>query len=124
MIHHPATYLNKVLVASSQGSMQLWNTKTQYVLHRPFPRLHELISVTRTLIHTFPSASLLTSPSKTSSTAITALARSPAIDVVGIGFSSGEISVYDIRADERLMRMSMQDGSIRALSFRSGEFPP
>ena len=48
------------------------------------------------------------------------LARSPAIDVIGIGVSSGEISVYDIRADERLMRMVMQDGSIRAMSFRSG----
>ena len=54
------------------------------------------------------------------STAITVLARSPAIDVIGIGFSSGEISVYDIRADERLMRMVMQDGAIRAMSFRSG----
>ncbi|KAI0672967.1 Utp21-domain-containing protein [Trametes maxima] len=105
MIHHPATYLNKVLVASSQGSMQLWNTRTQ------------------TLIHTFSAASLLTSPSNTSGTAITALARSPAIDVVGIGFSSGEISVYDIRADERLMRMVMQDGGIRALSFRSDGHP-
>ncbi|KAI0333500.1 Utp21-domain-containing protein [Cubamyces sp. BRFM 1775] len=105
MIHHPATYLNKVLVASSQGSMQLWNIRTQ------------------TLIHTFAAASLLTSPSNTNSTAITALARSPAIDVVGIGFSSGEISVYDIRADERLMRMVMQDGGIRALSFRSDGHP-
>lgn len=28
---HPATYLNKVLVASSQGSMQLWNIRTQFV---------------------------------------------------------------------------------------------
>jgi len=27
-ILHPATYLNKVVVASSQGSMQLWNTRT------------------------------------------------------------------------------------------------
>ncbi|CDO73537.1 hypothetical protein BN946_scf185014.g7, partial [Trametes cinnabarina] len=105
MIHHPATYLNKVLVASSQGSMQLWNIRKQ------------------TLIHTFSSTSLLTSPSNTSLTAITAMARSPAIDVVGIGFSSGEISVYDIRADERLMRMVMQDGGIRALSFRSDGHP-
>ncbi|KAI0707610.1 Utp21-domain-containing protein [Earliella scabrosa] len=105
MMHHPATYLNKILVASSQGSMQLWNIRTQ------------------TLIHTFPAASLLTSPSNTASTAITALARSPAIDVIGIGFSSGEISVYDIRADERLMRMVMQDGSIRAMSFRSDGHP-
>ena len=28
--------------------------------------------------------------------------------------------MYDIRADERLMRMVMQDGGIRAMSFRSG----
>ncbi|RDX56504.1 Utp21-domain-containing protein [Lentinus brumalis] len=105
MIHHPATYVNKVLVASSQGNMQLWNTRTQ------------------TLIHTFSAASLLTSPSNTANTAITALARSPAIDVIGIGFSSGEISVYDIRADERLMRMVMQDGGIRAMSFRSDGHP-
>lgn len=26
---HPSTYLNKILVGSSQGSMQLWNIKTQ-----------------------------------------------------------------------------------------------
>lgn len=26
---HPATYLNKVLVASSEGSMQLWNIRTR-----------------------------------------------------------------------------------------------
>lgn len=28
-ILHPATYLNKVLVASSQGAMQLWNIHSQ-----------------------------------------------------------------------------------------------
>lgn len=56
----------------------------------------------------------------TSSSPITALTQSPAIDVVGVGFLSGEISVYDIRADERLMRMYMDNGGIRALSFRSG----
>ena len=51
------------------------------------------------------------------------MAQSPAIDVVGVGFASGEISVYDVRMDERLLRMVMQDGAIRALSFRSGELP-
>lgn len=44
------------------------------------------------------------------------------MDVVGIGFTSGEISVYDIRADERLMRMFMEGGAIRGLSFRSGKY--
>lgn len=27
---HPATMLNKVLVASAEGSMQLWNIRTRY----------------------------------------------------------------------------------------------
>jgi U3 small nucleolar RNA-associated protein 21 len=56
----------------------------------------------------------------TSPSTITALTQSPAIDVVGIGFLSGEISIYDVRADERLMRMYMDNGAIKALSFRSG----
>ncbi|GJE90786.1 WD40 and Utp21 domain-containing protein [Phanerochaete sordida] len=107
-ILHPSTYLNKVLVGSSQGNMQLWNIRTQ------------------TCIHKFSSASLLTSPSGSqdgSPVAITALAQSPAIDVVGIGFASGEISVYDVRMDERLLRMKMQDGAVRALSFRTDGHP-
>lgn len=75
--------------------------------------------LTRSRIHSFPASNLLSSsPSLTQ--AITCLTQSPAIDVVGIGFTSGEISVYDIRADERLMRMFME-GGVRALGFRSGE---
>lgn len=53
--------------------------------------------------------------------AITSLVQSPALDVVGIGFSTGEVSLYDIRADERLLRIFMDGGSIRSLAFRSGE---
>lgn len=56
-----------------------------------------------------------------SATAITAITQSPAIDVVGLGFMSGEISVYDVRADERLLRMFMEGGGIRSLGFRSGK---
>jgi U3 small nucleolar RNA-associated protein 21 len=53
--------------------------------------------------------------------AVTALVQSPAIDVVAIGFTSGEISVYDVRLDARLMRIFME-GGVRALGFRSGAF--
>ncbi|KAJ3511888.1 hypothetical protein NLJ89_g3846 [Agrocybe chaxingu] len=106
---HPATYLNKVVVASTQGTLQLWNTKT------------------KSCIHKFSSSSLASSPSSNASndhgSAITALVQSPAIDVVGIGFTSGEISVYDIRADERLMRFFMEGGGIRALGFRTDGQP-
>ncbi|KAF9063827.1 Utp21-domain-containing protein [Rhodocollybia butyracea] len=104
-ILHPATYLNKVLVSSSQGAIQLWNIRSE------------------TCIHKFPSSSLLSSPSDASGSAITTLTQSSAIDVVGIGFASGEISVYDVRMDERLMRMFMEGGGVRALGFRSDGQP-
>ncbi|KAF8831110.1 hypothetical protein HHX47_DHR1000096 [Lentinula edodes] len=103
-ILHPATYLNKVLVSSSQGAVQLWNIRSQ------------------TCIHKFATSSLLSS-SASEGSAITALTQSSAIDVVGIGFASGEISVYDVRTDERLMRMFMDGGSVRALGFRSDGQP-
>ncbi|KAF9265570.1 Utp21-domain-containing protein [Marasmius fiardii PR-910] len=102
VILHPATYVNKILVSSSEGDLQLWNIQSQSCIHK------------------FP-ASRLASSSNTS--AITAMTQSPAIDVVGIGFSSGEISIYDVRADERLMRIFMTGGSIRSLSFRSDGEP-
>ncbi|KJA14833.1 hypothetical protein HYPSUDRAFT_208393 [Hypholoma sublateritium FD-334 SS-4] len=110
-ILHPATYLNKVVVASSQGDIQLWNTRTKMQIHQ------------------FPAARLLSNPnidasgSRCHGTAITALVQSPAIDVVGIGYTSGEISIYDVRADERLMRMFMEGGGVRALGFRSDGHP-
>ncbi|KAJ3492092.1 hypothetical protein NLI96_g199 [Meripilus lineatus] len=107
-IIHPATYLNKVLVASNEGSLQLWNIRTQ------------------ARIHTFSASSLLTMSRPLNGgpgPAITALGQSPAIDVIGLGFATGEISVYDVRMDERLMKMSIQDGAVRALSFRTDGQP-
>lgn len=76
----------------------------------------------RNCIHKFSSSNLLIGSSSTAPTAITSIAQSPAIDVLAVGFASGEISVYDIRADERLMRIFMREGSVRAISFRSGTF--
>ena len=58
---HPDTYLNKVVVGSQQGSMQLWNFATG-------TRLYEF---------------------KMAECAIKCLAPSPALDVVGIGLADG-----------------------------------
>ncbi|KAF8077591.1 Utp21 specific WD40 associated putative domain-containing protein [Lyophyllum atratum] len=110
-ILHPATYLNKILVSSSQGVLQLWNVRSQMCIHKiPLHRLQSTVPVNQ-MGAVDPSC------------AITALVQSPAVDVVGIGFASGEISVYDVRADERLMRMFMDGGGIRALGFRSDGHP-
>ncbi len=58
---HPDTYLNKVVVASQQGTMQLWNFSKG-------TRLYEF---------------------KVADCAIKCLAPSPALDVVGIGLADG-----------------------------------
>ena len=70
-----------------------------------------------TCIHKIPFIQLSDSSSPSP---VTALAQSPAIDVVGIGFASGEVSIYDIRADEKLMRIIMREGPVQALAFRGG----
>lgn len=102
---HPATYLNKVLVGGSDGSLQLWNIRT------------------RTCIHKISFARLSGSQPNHLPSSMTALAQSPAIDVVGIGFASGEISIYDIRADEKIMRIFVREGPVRALAFRGDGHP-
>ncbi|EOR02845.1 hypothetical protein E3P92_03138 [Wallemia ichthyophaga] len=101
-ILHPSTYLNKIVVASAQGDLQLWNIRT------------------RSLIHSFQSTHLRRSLPRPSTEAITSLEQSPAIDVLAIGYSDGLISLYDIKSDEELLRMRMDgDLSINSITFRT-----
>lgn len=80
-------------------------------------------------IHAFNPSDLRPHGSTSSTSAITALTQSPAVDIVGIGFASGEVSIYDIRADERLLAVNMgsglgsggDPGRITAIGFRFGE---
>ncbi|KAL1735373.1 Utp21 specific WD40 associated putative domain-containing protein [Schizophyllum commune] len=119
---HPATYLNKVLVASAEGGMELWNIKDGV------------------RIYAFDARELSPGPG---ASAVTALVQAPAVDVVGIGFADGSIAVHDVRADERLLSFRMGTGSsststsstgasfgadgssspIRALAFRTDGAP-
>ena len=78
----------------------------------------------RTCIYKIPFARLSGSSASHSPSSVTALAQSPAIDVLGVGFASGEISIYDIRADEKIMRIFVREGPVRALAFRGGERCP
>ncbi|KAL1706877.1 Utp21 specific WD40 associated putative domain-containing protein [Schizophyllum commune] len=119
---HPATYLNKVLVASAEGGMELWNIKDGV------------------RIYAFDARELSPGPG---ASAVTALVQAPAVDVVGIGFADGSIAVQDVRSDERLLSFRMGTGSsststsstgasfgadgssspIRALAFRTDGAP-
>ncbi|KAK5900209.1 hypothetical protein CgunFtcFv8_025185 [Champsocephalus gunnari] len=93
---HPSTYLNKVLLGSSQGALQLWNIKTSK------------------LLFTFPGWAA----------GVTVLQQSPAVDVVGVGTATGRIIIHNIRLDETLMSFTQDWGPISSLAFRTGDTAP
>ncbi|KAL6074501.1 putative u3 small nucleolar rna-associated protein 21 [Balamuthia mandrillaris] len=92
---HPDTYLNKVLLGSEEGSLQLWNIKT------------------RTLIYSFAGWG---SP-------VTCLEQSPAVDVVAIGLADGRILLHNLRFDRTLVTFSQEGGKVTSLSFRKDGHP-
>ncbi|KAK2818486.1 hypothetical protein Q5P01_024047 [Channa striata] len=92
---HPSTYLNKVLLGSSQGALQLWNIKTSK------------------LLFTFPGWAA----------GVTTLQQSPAVDVVGVGTAAGQIIIHNIRLDETLMIFTQDWGPVSSLAFRT-DGPP
>uniref|UniRef100_A0A673MW12 WD repeat domain 36 n=1 Tax=Sinocyclocheilus rhinocerous TaxID=307959 RepID=A0A673MW12_9TELE len=92
---HPSTYLNKILFGSSQGSLQLWNIKSNK------------------LLFTFPGWA----------SAVTVLQQTPAVDVMGVGLASGQIIIHNIRFDETLMKFQQDWGPVTALSFRTDGHP-
>ncbi|XP_004513123.1 U3 small nucleolar RNA-associated protein 21 homolog [Cicer arietinum] len=95
-IMHPDTYLNKVLIGSEQGLMQLWNISTK-------KKIFEF---------------------KGWDSPITCCVSSPALDVVAVGCTDGRIHVHNIRYDEELVSFTHSTrGSVTALSFSTDGQP-
>ncbi|KAF4692115.1 WD repeat-containing protein 36 [Perkinsus olseni] len=94
---HVPTYVNKMLIGGRGGELELWNLKT------------------RRKIHTFGCLS--------DDSAVTALAASPALDVVAVGFESGRICMVNCRTDQVVFTLgtteSRASGSITGLTFRT-----
>uniref|UniRef100_A0A383VCR0 Small-subunit processome Utp21 domain-containing protein n=1 Tax=Tetradesmus obliquus TaxID=3088 RepID=A0A383VCR0_TETOB len=72
---HPDTYINKVVIGGTDGSLQMWNFKTQQ------------------LVHSFKSWG---SP-------VRCLAASPALDVMAVGLADGRAILHNLRYDEQVM---------------------
>ncbi|KAK3592873.1 hypothetical protein CHS0354_004097 [Potamilus streckersoni] len=92
---HPSTYLNKILLGSKQGSLQLWNIKSDKLVHL-FIGWNEEVTV---------------------------LEQAPAVDVVAIGLRSGWIVLHNLRYDETITRFQQDWGPVTALSFRTDGHP-
>ncbi|KAI3445057.1 hypothetical protein Pfo_001722 [Paulownia fortunei] len=95
-IMHPDTYLNKVILGSQDGSLQLWNVSTK-------KKLYEF---------------------KGWNVAICCCVSSPALDVVAVGCSDGKIHVLNIRYDEEIVTFTHSTrGAVTALSFSTDGQP-
>eukprot|EP00252_Welwitschia_mirabilis_P019651 TRINITY_DN4608_c0_g1_i1.p1 TRINITY_DN4608_c0_g1~~TRINITY_DN4608_c0_g1_i1.p1 ORF type:complete len:897 (+),score=167.79 TRINITY_DN4608_c0_g1_i1:212-2902(+) len=95
-ICHPDTYLNKVLIGSEEGSLQLWNVNSR-------KKLYEF---------------------KGWGSPVRCCVSSPALDVVGIGCADGKIHIHNIRYDEELVTFThIIRGAVTALAFRTDGQP-
>eukprot|EP00658_Telonema_sp_P-2_P071659 TRINITY_DN60898_c0_g1_i1.p1 TRINITY_DN60898_c0_g1~~TRINITY_DN60898_c0_g1_i1.p1 ORF type:complete len:321 (-),score=76.63 TRINITY_DN60898_c0_g1_i1:95-1057(-) len=95
IIAHPDTYLNKIVVGSSEGRVQLWNLRTSKMVYE-----YENVAGT--------------SPNDS----VTSIVQSSVIDVMAVGFQSGAIQVHDMRLDAAIVQFDAED-TVTALSFRS-----
>ncbi|XP_014367233.2 WD repeat-containing protein 36 [Papilio machaon] len=94
-ICHPPTYLNKILLGSQQGKLQIWNVRTSK------------------LVYTFDGWK---SP-------VTVTEPAPAVDVVAIALANGKIILHNLRYNEKVMEFVHDWGKVSCLSFRLDGIP-
>ncbi|RCN48975.1 Utp21 specific WD40 associated domain protein [Ancylostoma caninum] len=92
---HPSTYMYKILVGSSIGTMRLINFRTARIIHEF---------------------------SKGFDSAITVLEQSPAVDVMAIGLANGQIFLHNVRIDETICKFR-HEKAISAIGFRNDDKP-
>ncbi|MBW0470269.1 hypothetical protein O181_009984 [Austropuccinia psidii MF-1] len=110
---HPSTYLNRVVVASQEGQLAIYNVQTG------------------ALVHIFQST-LFTTPTRARckglKVPITRIAQAPAVDILAVGFGDGWCSLVDVRTGEEMLAVKMgqahisggdSPGAITGIAFRS-----
>ncbi|KAI8786613.1 WD repeat-containing protein 36 isoform X1 [Biomphalaria glabrata] len=94
-IAHPHTYMNKVLLGSEQGTLQLWNINTNK------------------LIYSFDGWGV----------SITVIQQSTAVDVMAIGLADGQVILHNLAVDKTVVKFKQDFGPVTAISFRTDGHP-
>ncbi|XP_003426057.1 WD repeat-containing protein 36 [Nasonia vitripennis] len=92
---HPNTYINKILLGSEQGQMQLWNIKLMK------------------MIYTFSGWNF----------SISIIEQAPAVDVVAVGLIDGRIILHNLKVDQTVFELVQDWGVVTSISFRSDGHP-
>ena len=96
-IVHPSSYMNKILLGSTQGSLQVRSIiiVIEYFVVTYLNLFLQLWNIkTCKKIHKF----------KGWGSAVLCLEQAPAIDVIAVGLKSGEIYVHNIKFDETIVK--------------------
>ncbi|KAJ1995289.1 rRNA-processing protein utp21 [Coemansia spiralis] len=91
---HPSTYVNKIVVGSAQGAMQIWNIQTRRCLYE----------------------------FKSFGSGISCMVQAPVIDVLAVGLLDGRILLHNVKQDRPVIQLT-QDGRVSAISFRTDDIP-
>lgn len=93
---HPSTYLNKILLSTSDHNICIWNFRT------------------KKLIYTLQSMTLLQAKS------IVLMVQTPALDIIAVSFSDGFIGFFNTKTDQLLFRLQQPGGAANCVCFRTG----
>jgi len=108
---HPPTYLNKIIFTKKsqfyEEDMMLNNTKLFIYNINTEKQIFEI---------NFDKH--LENSSENSNIKITFIEQSPIIDVIGIGFNTGEILLYNIKQDKKILYFKTET-AVKSLSFSS-----
>ena len=117
---HPHTYLNKIVLGFDDGSMQLWNIRTQKLIHQFDTSAWTPAAASLFAAHTPQLSQSSPSGPARRRRRVVCIEQSPAVDVVGVGLDDGSVVVHNLKLDQMLMSFSHHDGPVTALTFRSG----
>nr|CCA23859.1 conserved hypothetical protein [Albugo laibachii Nc14]CCA24043.1 conserved hypothetical protein [Albugo laibachii Nc14] len=88
---HPATYLNKILVGSHEGTLELWNVRIKKRIFTFTGWNHQ---------------------------SICCITQSPAVDVVAIALADGRVMIHNLQYDQLLMEFK-QESKATAIAFQT-----
>ncbi|KAJ1729073.1 rRNA-processing protein utp21 [Coemansia biformis] len=91
---HPSTYVNKIVVGSAQGTMQVWNIQSRRCLYE----------------------------FKSFGSGVACMVQAPAIDVLALGLLDGRVLLHNVKLDRAVMQLA-QEGRVTAIAFRTDDVP-
>lgn len=125
---HPATYINKFVFGYTNGQMELWNVRTCKIIYTFKSHIQFLkrLKVTSDKIFGDDDSDDDDDDDNASDDnmnfvcpSITCMEQSPATDVIGVGFSSGQILLMNLKLDTVLFSFKQEGGAVTSLSFRT-----